>query len=120
MVSDRQNGYREGQIWNRVRGWGRQGCGRDPVEEEVTELEYGRELFVVDGSRNISYGTWQKVECMDYAVGGRHGRLGEIAVEEFNCIEEKKMLGDGIDNVETPVVLHHRGNVKTLTAVEVP
>ena len=42
---------------------------------------------------------------MDYAVGGRHGRLGEIAVEEFKGVGEKKMLGDGIYHVEASVVL---------------
>ena len=29
-----------------------------------------QELFVVDGSKNIFYGAQQKVELMDYAVGG--------------------------------------------------
>ena len=75
--------------------------------------------FVVDGSRNVFYGTRQKVELMDYAVGGGHSRLGEITVEEFNCIREKNMLGDSIEHVEASVVLERRANVETLTAAEV-
>ena len=43
-------------------------------------------MFVFDGRRNVFYGTKEKFESMDYAVGGRHGRLGEIIVEEFDCI----------------------------------
>ena len=57
---------------------------------------------------------------MDYAVGGGNGRLGEIAVEEFNCIGEKKMLGDGIYHVESLVVLERRSNIKSLVVMEVP
>ena len=46
--------------------------------------------------------------------------MGEITVEEFNCIRENKMLGDIIDHVEELVVLEYRANVETLTAAEVP
>ena len=67
---DRPNGDREGQRWDRVRGWGRQGRGWDPVGEEITETGCGREMFVVDRSRNVFYGARHKVERMDYAVGG--------------------------------------------------
>ena len=74
----------------------------------------------MDGSRNVFYGTQQKVECMEYAVRGGHGRLGEIYVEEFDCIREKKMLGDSIDHVEALVVLERRDNIETLTATEFP
>ena len=97
-----------------------QGRGWDPVGEEVTELGYGQELFVVDSSRKVFYGTRKKVERMDYAVGGLHGRLGEIYVEEFNCIREKKILGDGIDHVEASLVLERRANIEALESVEVP
>ena len=41
---------------------------------------------MVDDSRNVFYGTRQKVERMDYAVGGGNGRLGEIALEGSDCI----------------------------------
>ena len=75
---------------------------------------------MVDGSRNIFYGTQNKVDRMDYAVRGGHCRLGEIAVEEFDCIGENNMLGDSIDHVEASVVLERRANVETLTAAEVP
>ena len=81
LTLDRYNGDREGQRWYRVRGWGRQGCGWYPVGEEIVELGYGRELFVVDSNGNVFYGTQQKVERMYYLVGGVHGRKGEIAVE---------------------------------------
>ena len=57
---------------------------------------------------------------MDYTVGEVNSRLGEITVEEFNCIRENKMLGDIIDHVEELVVLEYRANVETLTAAEVP
>ena len=57
---------------------------------------------------------------MDYVVGGGHGSLGEIYVEEFNCIGENKMLGDGINHVEALVVLERRANVEALAAAEVP
>ena len=57
---------------------------------------------------------------MDYAVEGGHGRLGEIAMEEFNCIGENKMLGDGIDHVEASVVLERRADIEALVAAEVP
>ena len=60
---------------------------------------------MLDGIRNVFYGTWQKVERMDYAVGGGHRSLGEIDVKEFDIIGEKKMLGDSIDHVEPLVVL---------------
>ena len=70
--------------------------------------------------RERLYGTCQKVERMDYEVGGGHVRLGEIAVEEFNCIGENKILGDGIDHVEALVVLDRRTNVEALAAAEVP
>ena len=74
----------------------------------------------MDDSGNVSYGTQQKVEHMEYVVRGGHGRLGEIAVEEFNCIGEKKILGDGINHVEASVVLERRENVEALAAAEVP
>ena len=77
-------------------------------------------MFVVDGSRSVFYGTRQKFECIDYAVGGRHGRLGEMTVEESNCIREKKMIGDSINHMEASVVLECRSNVETLTVAEVP
>ena len=37
---------------------------------------------------------------MDYAFGGVHSSLGEIAVEESNYVRENKMLGYGINHVE--------------------
>ena len=46
--------------------------------------------------------------------------MGEIAVEEFDCIREKKMLGDSIDHVEASLVLERRSNVETLKAAEFP
>ena len=57
---------------------------------------------------------------MDYAVEGVHGRLGEIAVEEFDCIVENRMIGGSIDHVEASVVLECRVNGETLAAMEVP
>ena len=57
---------------------------------------------------------------MDYALREGHSRLGEIAVEEFNCIGEKKMLGDGIYHVESLVVLERMANIKSLVVMEVP
>ena len=36
---------------------------------------------MVDGIRSVFHITRHKIECIDYAVGGGHGRLGEIAVE---------------------------------------
>ena len=77
-------------------------------------------MFVVDVSGNVIYVTRQKVERMEYEVGGGHVRLVEIAVEEFTCIRENKMLGDGIDHVEASVMLDHRANVEALAAAEVP
>ena len=47
-------------------------------------------------------------------------RLGEIALEELDCIGENKMLGDSIDHMEALVVLDRRANVETLTAAEFP
>ena len=41
-------------------------------------------------------------------------------MEEFDCIGEKKMLGDRINHVEASVLLERRANVETLTAAEVP
>ena len=41
-------------------------------------------------------------------------------MEEFDCIREKKMLGDSINHMEASVVLEPRANVETLTAAEVP
>ena len=76
MALYRQNGDREGQRWDRVRGWGIQGRVWDPVEEEVTNLGDGRELFVVECSRNVFYAIRHKFDRMDYAVGGGHGKLG--------------------------------------------
>ena len=38
---DRQNRDREGDIWDRVRGWRKEVCGWDPVGEEITELGDG-------------------------------------------------------------------------------
>ena len=75
---------------------------------------------MVDGIRKFFYGTRQKVERMDYAVRGGNGRLGEISLEEFDCIGEKKMLGDRINHMEASVVLERSTNVETLAAVEVP
>ena len=43
--------------------------------------------------------------------------MGEIAVEGFYCIGEKKILVDSIGHVEASVVLERRANVETLTAV---
>ena len=40
----------------------------------------------MDGIRSVCDGTQQKFERMDYVVRGGHGRLGEIAVEEFDCV----------------------------------
>ena len=40
--------------------------------------------------------TRQRVECMDYAVRGGHGRLGEIDVGEFDCVKENNIIGYGI------------------------
>ena len=51
---------------------------------------------MVDGSRNVFYGTRQKIERMDYEVGGINSRLVDIAVEEFDCVRENKMLGYSI------------------------
>ena len=50
------------------------------------ELGYGRELFMVDVIGSVFDSTRQKFERMDYVVRGGHGRLGEIAVEEFDCV----------------------------------
>ena len=75
---------------------------------------------MVDGTRNFFYGKRQKVERMEYEVGGGHGRLDEISMEEFDCIVEKKILGDSIDHVEALVVLDRRSNVENLMAAEVP
>ena len=119
MDLDRKKGDRERRRWDQVRGWRRQGRGRNPVGEEVTELGDGRDLFVVGGIGSVYDGTQKKVERMDYAVGGGHGRLGEVAVEELNCVGEKKMLGDGIDYMEASVVLECRANVEALVATEV-
>ena len=44
----------------------------------------------------------------------------EIAVEEFNSVGEKKMLGDSIDHVEASGVLDQRANIESLAAAEVP
>ena len=41
---------------------------------------------MVEISRNVFYDARQKVERMDYAVGGLNSRLGEIAVDEFDCV----------------------------------
>ena len=68
-------------------------------------------MSVVSGSRNVFYGTQQKVERVDYAVGGGHGKLGEIVVDEFDCIRENKMIGDSINHMEVLVVLERRVNV---------
>ena len=65
----------------------------------VTDIVDGPGLFVVDGTESLFDGTRQKVERMEYAVGGGNGRLGEISVEELDCVREKTMLGDGIDHV---------------------
>ena len=54
---------------------------------------------MVDSIRDVFYGTRQKFERLEYAVGGGNGRLGEISVEELDCVREKTMLGDGIDHV---------------------
>ena len=70
VVLDRKIRDREGQRWDRVRDWGRQGRGLDPVGEEITDTGCGQEMFVVDRSRNIFYSARHKVERMDYAVGG--------------------------------------------------
>ena len=75
---------------------------------------------MVDIIGSICDGTRHKVERMDYAVRGGHIRLGEIAVEGFDCVGEQKMLGDGINNVELLVVLECRANVEALTDAEVP
>ena len=75
---------------------------------------------MVDSIRDVFYGTRQKFERLVYAVGGGHGRVGEIAVEEFEFIGENNMLGDRIDHVEASVVLEHRANVETLAAAEFP
>ena len=92
---DRQNVDREG--W--IKSWRKEGRGWDTVGEEVKELGDNHELILVDIRRNVFYGTIQNVERMDYAVGGGQCRLDEIAMEEFDCIRENKMLGDSIDHV---------------------
>ena len=120
MALERKNGEREGYRWYRFRGWRKEGCGWYPVGEEITELGNGRELIVVDDSSNVFYVTRQKVEHMEYAVGGGNGGLGKIAVGEFDCIREKNMLGYSINHVEASVVLEHRANVETLTSTGVP
>ena len=53
MALYRQNGDREWHRWDRVRGWGVQVRGWDPVGEEVADLGDGRELFVVEVSGNV-------------------------------------------------------------------
>ena len=116
----RQNGDRERQRWEQVRGWRIQGCVHNTVGEEVVELRYGQALFVVDDIRSVCYGTQQKVERIHYAVIRRHSRLGEISMEEFDCVGEKNMLGDNIDHVEALVVLERRENDEALAVVEVP
>ena len=58
---------------------------------------------MVDIIGSAFYGTQQKFERMDYAVGEGHVRLGEIAVDEFDCVREKKMTGDGINHAEALV-----------------
>ena len=75
---------------------------------------------MMDGIRSVFDSTRQKVERVDYAAGGGNGRWGKIAVEEFNCVEEDEMLGDGIDHMEASVVLEPRANVDALAAAEVP
>ena len=57
---------------------------------------------------------------MDYEVRGGHGRLGEISVEEFDCVGEDEMLGDGINDMEASIALERRANVESLAAAEVP
>ena len=57
---------------------------------------------------------------MDYEVRGGHGRLGEISVEEFDCVGEEEMLGDGTDHMESLVLLESRANVESMASSEVP
>ena len=57
---------------------------------------------------------------MDYEVRGGHGRLGEISVEEFDCVGEEEMLGDGTDHMESLVVLERKANVEAMASLEVP
>ena len=42
------------------------------------ELGDGQYLFMVDGIGSVCGGTRHRVEYLDYAVGGIHGRLGDI------------------------------------------
>ena len=75
---------------------------------------------MVDGIGSVCDGIQHKVERMDYGVGGGHGRLGKIAMEEFDCVGENKMLDGGIDHVKASVLFECRSNVEALTAAEVP
>ena len=63
------------------------------------ELGYGRELFMVDVIGSVFDSTRQKFERMEYVVGGEHARLLQIAVQEFDCVGEEDMLGDGINHM---------------------
>ena len=77
-------------------------------------------VFVMESIGSVCDGTQQKVEHMEYVVGGVHGSLGEIAVEEFNVVVEKKILGDSINHVKAQLVLQRRANVEALVVAEVP
>ena len=57
---------------------------------------------------------------MDYAFGCGYSRLGEIYVEEFDCVGEDEMLGDGINDMEASIALERRANVESLAAAELP
>ena len=84
------------------------------------DVDFEGEVEVFPGIHVRVKGGLPEDECIDYAVGGRHGRLGEMTVEESNCIREKKMIGDSINHMESSVVLECRSNVETLTVAEVP
>ena len=51
---------------------------------------------MADGIGGVFDSTQHKAELVDYLVGGGHVRLCEIAVEEFDCVREEEMIGDGI------------------------
>ena len=57
---------------------------------------------------------------MDNPVAFSDGWLGEIVMEEFNCVREEERLGGCVNNVEILVVFEYWVYVEALAAAKVP
>ena len=69
---------------------GRYRSAWDTVSEEVVDIGYGCELFMVGGCWSIFDCTREKVESMSNYISCKDCGLSEIVVEKLNCTGEEE------------------------------